>query len=468
MKKNKKFLFWLIPVVAFAAFYIIGAIVSSNKFWGNTYLGEKKAGFMTVADLNNDLVSSDSITITTKDGATESIKLSDIGYKSEYSTDIQAIQKGQSPMLWLFNLAGKKTYDVQTKTTYDEEKLKSEIADIVNNLNSNAVEPANAYIDTSKSEPVIVEAVEGNKIDGDKLQNTIISDLNSGVFSVDIEQSGCYLKPTVYADNAELKSLLSTISELKDVKVTIDLTGATETIDVDTFKNWITTDGTELSFKDDLVNEYVSSLADKYNTYGTTRKFPATGIGLVSLPGTARDTYGFKLDKDATAEAIKNAIKSGESQTIEAVWDNPALTRNAANGSGDIGDTYVEIDVSRQHMWYYVDGSLYLDTDVRTGDESGRYKDAATPSGIFRILSKSTDKYFLLFQPVVHADYWMPFDWEGCGIHDASWFTTFGGELYKTNGGSHGCINTPLSIVKPMYEKMKVNTPVIVYRSAQL
>ena len=74
MKKNKKFLFWLIPVVAFAAFYIIGAIVSSNKFCGNTYLGEKKAGFMTVADLNNDLVSSDSITITTKDGATESIK----------------------------------------------------------------------------------------------------------------------------------------------------------------------------------------------------------------------------------------------------------------------------------------------------------------------------------------------------------------------------------------------------------
>lgn len=103
-----------------------------------------------------------------------------------------------------------------------------------------------------------------------------------------------------------------------------------------------------------------------------------------------------------------------------------------------------------------------------TGDESGRYKDAATPSGIFRLLSKSTDKYFLLFQPVVHADYWMPFDWQGCGIHDASWFTTFGGELYKTSGGSHGCINTPLSIVKPMYERIKVNTPVIVYRSAEL
>ena len=468
MKKNKKFLFWLIPVVAFAAFYFIGAIINANKFWGNTYLGEKKAGFRTVQDLNDDLNRTDSIKITTMNGATKEIKLTDIGYTSEYTTDIQAIQKSQSPMLWLFNLAGKKTYEVQTKTKYDEEKLNTSISNLINDLNANAVEPANAYIDSSGEHAVIIEAVEGNKVDGEKLKNTIITDLNNGVFEVNIADAGCYLKPTVYADNEELKALVATVEKFKGVEITIDLTGATETLTVDTFKDWITTNGTDLAFKEDKVDEYVSSLADKYNTLGTTRKFPATGIGLVSLPGTARDTYGFSLDKAATAQAIETAITSCESQTVAAVWDNPALTRNAANGSGDIGDTYVEIDVSRQHMWYYVNGSVYLETDVRTGDESGRYKDAATPSGIFRLLSKSTDKYFLLFQPVVHADYWMPFDWQGCGIHDASWFTTFGGELYKTSGGSHGCINTPLSIVKPMYERIKVNTPVIVYRSAEL
>lgn len=136
MKKNKKFLFWLIPVVAFAAFYFIGAIINANKFWGNTYLGEKKAGFRTVQDLNDDLNRTDSIKITTMNGATKEIKLTDIGYTSEYTTDIQAIQKSQSPMLWLFNLAGKKTYEVQTRTKYDEEKLNTSISNLINDLNA--------------------------------------------------------------------------------------------------------------------------------------------------------------------------------------------------------------------------------------------------------------------------------------------------------------------------------------------
>ena len=266
MKKNKKFLFWLIPVVAFAAFYFIGAIINANKFWGNTYLGEKKAGFRTVQDLNDDLNRTDSNKITTMNGATKEIKLTDIGYTSEYTTDIQAIQKSQSPMLWLFNLAGKKTYEVQTRTKYDEEKLNTSISNLINDLNANAVEPANAYIDSSGEHAVIIEAVEGNKVDGEKLKNTIITDLNNGVFEVNIADAGCYLKPTVYADNEELKALVATIEKFKGVEITIDLTGATETLTVDTFKDWITTNGTDLAFKEDKVDEYVSSLADKYNT----------------------------------------------------------------------------------------------------------------------------------------------------------------------------------------------------------
>lgn len=37
--------------------------------------------------------------------------------------------------------------------------------------------------------------------------------------------------------------------------------------------------------------------------------------------------------------------------------------------------------------------------------------------------------------------YFMPFAYN-VGIHDASWRSTFGKEIYKTSG-SHGCINVP-------------------------
>jgi len=57
---------------------------------------------------------------------------------------------------------------------------------------------------------------------------------------------------------------------------------------------------------------------------------------------------------------------------------------------------------------------------------------------------------------------WMPIDWDGVGIHDASWRSTFGGTIYETSG-SHGCINTPTDKVKILFEKVALETPVVIY-----
>ena len=59
------------------------------------------------------------------------------------------------------------------------------------------------------------------------------------------------------------------------------------------------------------------------------------------------------------------------------------------------------------------------------------------------------------------VNYWMGF-YGGCGIHDASWRSSFGGTIYKGNG-SHGCVNTPLEKVKYIYEHTDYGTPVYVY-----
>ena len=57
----------------------------------------------------------------------------------------------------------------------------------------------------------------------------------------------------------------------------------------------------------------------------------------------------------------------------------------------------------------------------------------------------------------------MPISWDGIGIHDASWRTSFGGSIYKSKG-SHGCINTPFEAVKTIYENSYTGIPVIVYK----
>ena len=53
--------------------------------------------------------------------------------------------------------------------------------------------------------------------------------------------------------------------------------------------------------------------------------------------------------------------------------------------------------------------------------------------------------------------------WTGIGFHDAKWQTAFGGELYKTRKGSHGCINMPPALAGQLYDMLQVGCPVVIH-----
>ena len=109
-------------------------------------------------------------------------------------------------------------------------------------------------------------------------------------------------------------------------------------------------------------------------------------------------------------------------------------------------------------MWFYVDGKTYVETDVVTGNVS---QGNATPVGVYAITYKERDATLTGENYSSPVEYWMPFN-GNIGIHDASWRTTFGGELYKTSG-SHGCVNTPPANAKKIFEKIEKGMPVIVH-----
>ncbi|MDO4748521.1 MAG: L,D-transpeptidase family protein [Eubacteriales bacterium] len=126
----------------------------------------------------------------------------------------------------------------------------------------------------------------------------------------------------------------------------------------------------------------------------------------------------------------------------------------------NVGDTYIEISIAKQHMWFYVDGKTYVSTPVVTGNV-GAY---ATPTGAYKIFQKLSPATLTGPTWSSYVQYWMAFTTSGCGIHDASWRSAseFGGTTYMGNG-SHGCVNTPTSAVKKIYKKVKTGTYVVVY-----
>ena len=136
------------------------------------------------------------------------------------------------------------------------------------------------------------------------------------------------------------------------------------------------------------------------------------------------------------------------------------------HGPQDWGSTYVEVDLTRQHMWYVKDGSVVMEADVVTGKPT---PDKETPQGVYSILEMKRDKVLLgdikangqrEYETLVA--YWMRVTWTGIGFHDATWQTAFGGERYKT-AGSHGCINMSLSDAGRLYEMLEMYTPVVMH-----
>ena len=195
----------------------------------------------------------------------------------------------------------------------------------------------------------------------------------------------------------------------------------------------------------------------KYDTIYTERSFTATDGRTITLPS---NDYGYRIDRDAEFDQLIADINANTTTDREPIY---SITGYARNGRDDLCGTYVEVNLSAQHLWFYKNGSLLVESDFVSGlPKDGR----ETTTGAFPIAYKQSPAVLeggtgdgAWSEPV---DYWMPFH-EGQGLHDAPWRSSFGGEIYKTNG-SHGCINLPAWAAAAIYESMESKIPILLYK----
>ena len=462
-RKSKKYLLWLVPLLVLCCVYFAGVGFFTQHFLPNTDINGQNAGgksVKAVADVAASRGTSSTLDLTTMDGDVQQIKLSDFSYDCWFDSDLNELRGSQSPFLWPVALFGAESWNVPLAVTFDENALAEQLRALPCFADPTIREPVNAHIEKTDSGFTVVEEVYGNALDYDKVWQTVTGVLNSGELAVDLAAADCYQQPSVLSDDPGLKEQLGLWKKYEDLSITIDLTDAEEILNGDVFREWLETDGSTIYIPEDTLNKYVSWLSSKYNTFETKRSFLTTGAGSTTVGGSGLDTYGFQMSINKTTAAIQDALDNFNSGTVQAVWRIPGRCRNADNG--DIGTTYIEADLARQHFWYYKNGSLQMDGDFVSGknSEPGR----RTPCGVFRVWGKQRDRILKGddYESFVH--YWMPFTWTGCGFHDAPWRGAFGGTIYLNNG-SHGCLNLPSSVAANLYNVVEYDTPVIVYRS---
>ena len=392
--------------------------------------------------------------ITEIDGKTETISALQIHLTYVDDNKVDELMKAQDNWKWLNSISSKNTYELAANTTYDKSLIDGILDDLSCFQEENIVKPEDACVQNTGEAYEIIPEVEGNQLDREKVKNCIMEAIDSGKTEMNLEELGCYLKPSIYQDDESLIAERDILNKYIGTNLTYDFGDRTETVNAAVVEGWLVKDEDgQWTIDETKVEEYVQQLKYKYDTFGLTHEFTTSAGKKITLKG---GDYGWVIKKQATVDALVQAVKEGQTGTIKPKYLYEAKSRD----TNDIGDTYVEISISEQRMWCYKDGHLIVDTPVVTGNVSKGYD---TPSGsVWAIDAKKQNAVLKGEGYVQPVTYWMPFV-DNVGIHDAdTWRSEYGGEIYKTNG-SHGCVNTPTANAEKIFNAVEIGTPVIVY-----
>ncbi len=456
-----------------AAIVIVYCLIAANyrnRFLPNTFVNGFAVGSLSAADTEEILkqsVEDYQLEVGFRGGKNEMITSRDIDLTYVSSNEVSGLLAGQKRLNWLMAMLGRKThYTVGTSFKFDSNKLRA-CLEALPEFQSDAISAprsAQVVLDGDLTYRVS-DAYEGNMPDEEKVFQAVDTAVHASESRLSLDLvDGAYVAPAADSENEGLKECADELNAFVSTVLTIKYKdGSTTVLDKDDLVKWISKgDGDYYISEEKVYTEaykLITAAAEKYDSTKDKMEFKSTAEGTVRL---SCDPYGYKIDVESETDRIVSALYNHQSGEIEL--------QNSVKETVDatFGGTYCEVDVTGQHVYYYEDHKLVLDSDCVTGLESDY--DRRTPSGVFSLFNKETDVILGSYQAPdpsqryeSHVNYWMPF-YESYGMHDASWRENFGGEWYKEYG-SHGCVNLPPDFAYELYQEIEIWTPVIVLRA---
>lgn len=265
----------------------------------------------------------------------------------------------------------------------------------------------------------------------------------------------------VAADSDYVQDALKEANAYLDVTVTCNFnpsTGkaATETVGKDQISQWLVVgnDGLSVSLDGESMANYCTELAKNHDVSKTKKgQFKTTTGSVISVnvPASGQTVDGNKL-----YESIADAINKKQSATVEAVYSEAQEEETGEYVT--YGGNYCEVDLTNQMVYVYKNGQQVVSSPCVTGCIA---KGHGTPTGVYSIFSMDKNRYLKGDGYKSWVNFFVPFN-GGIGFHDASWRSTFGGNIYLYSG-SHGCINMPYAQVQKLFANVSMGEKVIVY-----
>lgn len=452
-------------IVALLVLGVAGVLVGqqyyAERYYLNTEFASVDISNLTLTEANHKVTESFSqqaINFEEEGHQWQPSNANQLGLTVQPEEELAALMTEQHKQNWLLGTLNNNSqvdYAAQDLINIDDAQLQA-VLDANAQTNGQRSLPTDAKISYSETEGYLIDDAQGGtELDTSILKNQIIAAI---VNQDTVKVSQAYLQPTITAEDPTLVSELEQIQALTSVQITLTIAGYEEVITPEMIYSWLILDETgAYSFDEEMIYDYLGTLNDTYATYDDYRYFNSTLQGEVQLD---QGTLGWSIDREVETEAILTDLAVGESVTRE-----PAIVGIGYNGSlDDIGSSYIEVDMTYQMMYVYIDGVAVISTPIVTGQIGTN-----TVPGAYAVWNMESPSQLTGFNPrtdseyVQPVDYWIAFDYTGQGVHDANWQPTFGGDAYLTNG-SLGCINTPPEIMAELYNYAYNGMPVLVFQ----
>lgn len=445
-------------VIALLLIYFIGFWFFQTRFVPNTKIGAIKISQLSKSAAQERIqveLESYELTIAENEQTLGFIHLNQLDIATETDSLLEQLLADQSPAKWPLHLLVGPKHEVELNDAVTlSETTMSGLLHTIGIDNNNRPEAKDAFI-ALNDEGVyqLQDETYGQQVSVASLEQAILNKLEEGAHQLELSEA--YILPEVNKENQQLLALQTKLDQMQNVSITLNLEGENVTVPKDIIASWIIVENQEPSVDTALVEDYILELNKQYSGLFKQREFESTYQGTVVLdPGT----YGWYIDRFAEAEAITNDILA-----VRDVEREPIIEGTGYGLEDDIGSSYVEVDIYNQMMTIYYEGDIVLQTAVVTGTPGTN-----TVPGAYQVWNKEYDTTLLGYNPNTEmdyeqpVDYWIAFDDQAQGIHDANWQNSFGGDAYLTNG-SLGCINTPPGIMPQVFELVYHGMPVVIF-----
>lgn len=455
--KNKKALVTAGCILAGLIVVYLGfTIFFQSHFCFGTTIDGVSAGGKTpeqVEKLLTDQIDTYELHLTEREGGEDTIKGNTIGIAPVFNGEADQMLEQQNSFAWIVTLFAHKDLELAKVVTYDEKLLSDEMAKLSCMQASNQRKPVDATVSAySKDGYSLVPADFGTTIDRTVFEKAVKDAVLVLNDELDLDEAGCYVRPEVEDDNKKLLAAIDEMNGYVKTKITYDFEVATEVLDGSRISEWLSLDeDLNVNVDEDGVLTFVKELAKKYNTCYKPKELKTSYGTTVTI---SNGPYGWKISNAEEVAQIMEDMKAGKTVEREPVY----AQRANSHGEHDFGDSYVEINLTAQHLYMYKDGNLVVESDLVSGNVA---KNHTTPCGAFLLTYKTMNAVLRGPDYETPVTYWMPFNGD-VGMHDLTSRKAFGGDIYKTRG-SHGCINLPYSAAKKIYENIEKGYCVLVY-----